>query len=51
MNKKLDVRNASFAYSVNMLRILREMKLITDEEYKKIIEISAKHYDVDIYCV
>ena len=30
-----DQNNASFYYSVNMLRALLAMKLITEEEYKE----------------
>lgn len=42
-----DIRNASFAYSVNLLRLLLGMKLITKEEYEKIVTISAEHYDTE----
>lgn len=31
MNKQTDRKNASFAYSANMLRTLMDMKLITAE--------------------
>ena len=48
MNKK-DVENSSFAYSVNMLRLLRSMKLITEEEYRHIIEICSDFYGIDSY--
>lgn len=47
MNK--DQNNASFAYSVNLLRILLDIKLITEEEYEKIARISAAYYDTEIY--
>ena len=40
--------NASFYYSVNMLRALLAMKLITEEEYKKIVKLNAEYYDVEI---
>lgn len=43
--------NASFAYSVNLLRILLKMQLITQEEYERIIAISAEHYGTDFYYV
>ena len=43
-----DQNNASFYYSVNMLRALLAMKLITEEEYKKIVALNAEHYKVDI---
>lgn len=49
MNK--DISNASFAYSVNLLRALLSMKLITEEEYERIMSISAVRYDIEIYCV
>ncbi|MCI8332682.1 MAG: hypothetical protein HFE78_07640 [Clostridiales bacterium] len=41
-----DKNNASFAYSVNLLRLLLGMKLITKEEYEKIIRISADYYEI-----
>ena len=43
-----DQNNASFYYSVNMLRVLLAMKLITEEEYKKIVKLNAEHYKVEI---
>ena len=43
-----DQANASFYYSVNMLRVLLEMRLITEEEYKKIIAINAEYYGFEI---
>ncbi len=46
-----DQNNASFAYSVGLLKILLEMQLITEEEYKKIVRISAAHYDAESICV
>ena len=42
-----DKNNASFAYSVGLLKML----LITKEEYKKIVRISAAHYDAEKICV
>lgn len=51
MTNKIDTNNAAFAYSVNMLRILLKMKLITKEEYNKIVTISAEYYDTEILCV
>lgn len=41
-----DKNNASFAWGVNMLRLLLSMKLIDEEEYKRIVEIQAEHYGV-----
>lgn len=43
-----DRNNASFVYGVNMLRLLLSMKLITEEEYRRIVEIQAEHYGVEI---
>ena len=42
-----DQNNASFYYSVNMLRALLAMKLITEEEYKKIVALNAEYYGVE----
>ena len=42
----LDQNNASFYYSVNMLRALLAMQLITEEEYKKIVKLNAEYYGV-----
>lgn len=43
----IDEKNASFAYSVNFLRILLGMHLITEEEYERIIRIVAAYYDTE----
>ena len=43
-----DKNNASFAWGVGMLRLLLSMKLIDEEEYKRIVEIQANHYGVEI---
>lgn len=43
MDKRTE-NNTSFAYSVNLLRMLLKMGLITDDEYGKIVEINAEHY-------
>lgn len=50
MNKK-DIGNASFAYSINLLKMLLAMQLITEDEYKKIAQISAEYYGADLICV
>ena len=50
MNKK-DIDNSSFAYSVNLLKILLAMQLITEDEYEKIAQISAEHYGADLIYV
>ena len=48
---KNDSNNASFVYSVNLLRMLLDMELITEDEYNKIVAISEDHYGTKIYCV
>ena len=48
---KNDANNASFVYSVNLLRMLLGMELITEEEYNKIAAISEDYYSAKIYCV
>ena len=51
MNNK-DISNSTFLYSVNMLRLLCSLKLISQEEYDRIVAISAEHYQAQqIYCV
>ncbi len=50
MNKK-DIGNSSFAYSVNLLKMLLTMQLITEDEYEKIAQISSEHYGADLICV
>ena len=35
-----DVKAASFTYSLNILRLLLQMKLITEEEFNKITKTS-----------
>lgn len=51
MDKKTDINNTSFAYSVSLLRMLLDMNLITDDEYERITRISAEYYDTEIVCV
>lgn len=51
MKNMTDINNSAFYYSVNMLRILLGMKLITKSEYERIIRISEEYYDTEIYCV
>lgn len=48
---KNDSNNASFVYSVNLLRMLLGMELITEDEYNKIAAISEEYYGAKIYCV
>ena len=42
-----DINNSAFWYSVNMLRLLLKMELITQEEYERILQISAAHYGTE----
>lgn len=51
MDKRTDINNASFAYGVNLLRMLLDMNLITEDEYEKITRISVEYYDTEIVCV
>ena len=48
---KADINNSSFIFSVNILRMLLGMGLITEEEYYRIVEISSEYYDAKIHCV
>ena len=43
----MDINNSAFVYSVNMLRLLLKMQLITQEECERILEISAAHYGTE----
>ncbi|WP_322175836.1 hypothetical protein [Acutalibacter caecimuris] len=43
----MDIGNSAFVYSVNMLRLLLKMQLITQEEYEHILQISAAHYGIE----
>lgn len=49
--ERIATNNSSFAYSVSLLRMLLKMQLITQEEYERIVSISAEHYGTEIYCV
>ena len=51
MDKRTDINNASFAYGINLLRMLLDMNLITQDEYEKITRISAEYYDTEVVCV
>ena len=42
-----DINNSAFAYSVNLLRLLLKMQLITQEEYERILQISTAHYGTE----
>ena len=51
MDKRTDINNTSFAYGVNLLRMLLDMNLITEDEYERITRISAEYYDTEVVCV
>lgn len=51
MGQNDDANNSAFYYSVNLLKALLAMNLISDEEYQRIAQISAEHYGVQLYCV
>ncbi len=51
MDKRTDINNTSFAYSVSLLKMLLAMQLITEDEYERITQISAEHYGADLICV
>ena len=51
MDNRKAVINASFVYSVSLLRMLLGMELITKDEYDKIVKISAEHYGTELICV
>ena len=42
-----DINNSAFVYSVNLIRLLLKMQLITQEEYERILQISAAHYGTE----
>lgn len=51
MKNMTDINNSAFYYSVNMLRHLLKMYLITEDEYNRIVRISSEYYSTEIYCV
>lgn len=51
MDKRTDINNTSFAYSVNLLKMLLAMQLVTEDEYERITQISAEHYGADLIYV
>lgn len=51
MDKRTEINNTSFAYSVNLLKMLLAMQLITEDEYERITQISAEHYGADLIYV
>ena len=51
MDKRTDINNTSFAYSVNLLKMHLAMQLITVDEYERFTQISAEHYGADLIYV
>lgn len=51
MDKRTNINNTSFDYSVNLLKMLLAMQLITEDEYERITQISAEHYGADLIYV
>ena len=48
--KNKSVNTASFYYSLNMLKLLQDMNLVTEDEVAKIKKSLSEHYGVtDIY--
>lgn len=39
------VQKSSLCYSLNMLRLLLSMRLITEDEYNRILTLETEHYD------
>lgn len=48
---KKAVTLSSFYYGLNLLKMLLQMGAITETEFKKILDISAEYYGVELYCV
>jgi len=48
MNEQLQ-KEAAFYWSVCTLRRLRDMGLLSQAEYEKVREISAKYYDTKLF--
>ena len=49
--REMDTYNASLAYGISLLQMLLDMDLITENEYERIVRISAEYYDTDVVCV
>lgn len=49
--ERKDIDNASFVYSVSLIRLLLGLQLINEEEYEKIVRISAAHYNAENICL
>lgn len=50
-NKNQLNNDSAFYWSVCILRRLRNMGLLSQKEYEKIISISAEHYQTELLCV
>jgi len=50
MNEQLQ-KDATFYWSVCILRRLRDMGLLSQAEYEKIRDISAEYYGTKLLCV
>lgn len=48
-NKNQLYNDSAFYWSVCILRRLRDMELLSQKEYEKARNISAKHYDTNIF--
>lgn len=47
MSPEQDQKNASYIYSLNLLRLLVRMELISVLEYERIKQISASYYGTE----
>lgn len=47
MDRTKAINNASFCFSANMLKMLFEMDLLTEEEYNRILSINSNYYYSD----
>lgn len=46
MNKEQDEKNAAFVYSIHLLKMLLKMELISEQEFERIMGISARFYGI-----
>lgn len=49
IEQSITINYTLYAYSKNLLRLLLNMKLITEDEYKQICTTIAEHYDIVIH--
>lgn len=45
MNKEQDEKNATYVYSIHLLKMLLKMELISKQEFERIRSISAQYYN------